>query len=233
MIHPFLFFQWLSEKLHLYQIFGFENASEMNHVTYTWLVMVILIVLAFLASRGMKAVPGGVQNLMEVVVTGIENLVDETMGHKGKVYFPLIATFALFILVSNLLGLIPGFYPPTANLNTNVALALIVFFMTHIVGIKEHGTHYIKHFMGPILWLAPLMIIIEMIGHLARPLSLSLRLFGNMYGHEIVLMIFCGLVPFLLPIPMMLMGVLVAFIQAFVFSLLAMIYIAGALEDAH
>jgi F-type H+-transporting ATPase subunit a len=195
--------------------------------------MVILVVLAFLASRGMKAVPGGVQNLMEVVVTGIENMVDETMGLKGKAYFPLIATFALFILVSNLLGLIPGFYPPTANLNTNAALALIVFFMTHIVGIKEHGTHYIKHFMGPILWLAPLMIIIELIGHLARPLSLSLRLFGNMYGHEIVLMIFCGLVPFLLPIPMMLMGVLVAFIQAFVFSLLAMIYIAGALEDAH
>ena len=233
MIHPFLFFQWLSEKIHLFQAFGFKNASEMNHVTYTWLVMVILVVLAFLASRGMKAVPGGVQNLMEVVVTGIENMVDETMGHKGKAYFPLIATFALFILVSNLLGLIPGFYPPTANLNTNAALALIVFFMTHIVGIKEHGSHYIKHFMGPILWLAPLMIIIELIGHLARPLSLSLRLFGNMYGHEIVLMIFCGLVPFLLPIPMMLMGVLVAFIQAFVFSLLAMIYIAGALEDAH
>lgn len=233
MIHPFLFFEWLSEKLHLFQSFGFEKASELNHVTYTWLVMVILVVLAFLASRGMKAVPGGVQNLMEVVVTGIENMVDETMGHKGKVYFPLIATFALFILISNLLGLIPGFYPPTANLNTNVALALIVFFMTHIIGIKEHGSHYLKHFMGPILWLAPLMIIIEFIGHLARPLSLSLRLFGNMYGHEIVLMIFVGLVPFLLPIPMMLMGVLVAFIQAFVFSLLAMIYIAGALEDAH
>ena len=233
MIHPFLFFQWLSEKLHLYQGFGFEKSSELNHVTYTWLVMLILVVVAFLAARGMKTVPGGVQNAMEVVVAGIENMVDETMGPKGKAYFPLIATFALFILVSNLLGLIPGFYPPTANLNTNVALALIVFFMTHIVGIKEHGSHYIKHFMGPILWLAPLMIIIEFIGHLARPLSLSLRLFGNMYGHEIVLMIFCGLVPFLLPIPMMLMGVLVAFIQAFVFSLLAMIYIAGALEDAH
>jgi F-type H+-transporting ATPase subunit a len=189
--------------------------------------------LAFAASRGMKMVPGGLQNFMEVVVSGLENLVEETMGHKGKAYFPLIATFALFILTSNLLGLIPGFFPPTANLNTNVALALIVFFMTHIIGLKEHGTHYIKHFTGPIIWLAPLMIIIEMIGHLARPLSLSLRLFGNMYGHEIVLMIFFTLVPFLLPIPMMLMGVLVAFIQAFVFSLLAMIYIAGALEDAH
>jgi F-type H+-transporting ATPase subunit a len=100
--------------------------------------------------------------------------------------------------------------PPTANLNTNGALALTVFAMTHIVGFKEHGISYLKHFMGPILVLAPLMFIIEVIGHLARPLSLSLRLFGNMYGHEIVLMIFFALVPFLLPVPMMLMGVLVA-----------------------
>jgi F-type H+-transporting ATPase subunit a len=123
--------------------------------------------------------------------------------------------------------------PPTANLNTNGALALTVFAMTHIVGVKEHGISYLKHFMGPILVLAPLMFIIEIIGHLARPLSLSLRLFGNMYGHEIVLMIFFALVPFLLPVPMMLMGVLVACIQTFVFTLLAMIYIAGALEEAH
>jgi F-type H+-transporting ATPase subunit a len=231
MIHPFMFLDWLSAQLQLHNLIA--DPLSLRTVTYTWVVLLLLMSLAFAASRGLKMVPGGLQNFMEVVVSGLENLVEETMGHKGKAYFPLIATFALFILTSNLLGLIPGFFPPTANLNTNVALALIVFFMTHIIGLKEHGTHYIKHFTGPIIWLAPLMIIIEMIGHLARPLSLSLRLFGNMYGHEIVLMIFFTLVPFLLPIPMMLMGVLVAFIQAFVFSLLAMIYIAGALEDAH
>lgn len=204
-----------------------------NHVTYTWFVMLVLIVVAFIAARAIKMVPAGWQNLMEAVVTGIENLIEETMGPKGKAYFPLLATFALFILVSNLVGLIPGFYPPTADLNTNVALALTVFAMTHIVGVKEHGFKYLKHFMGPIAALAPLIFIIEIIGHLARPLSLSLRLFGNMYGHEIVLMIFMLLVPFLLPVPMMLMGVLVALIQTFVFTLLAMIYIAGALEEAH
>jgi F-type H+-transporting ATPase subunit a len=203
------------------------------HVTYTWLVMAILIVAAFFASRSISLVPSGAQNFMETVVTGVEGLIEETMGEEGKAYFPLIATFALFILVSNLIALIPGFYPPTANLNTNAALALTVFVMTHVVGIKKHGLAYLKHFMGPILWLAPLIFIIEIIGHLARPMSLSLRLFGNMYGHEIVLMIFVGLVPFLLPVPMMLMGVLVAFIQTFVFTLLAMIYIAGALEEAH
>ncbi len=224
MVHPFLFLKWLEEQLHI-------HVGE--HVMYTWLVMIILIVVALVASRGIQLVPSGMQNLMESVVTGITNLAEETMGHKGMAYFPLVATFALFILVSNLIGLIPGFYPPTANLNTNAALALTVFVMTHVIGIKEHGLSYLKHFMGPILALAPLIFIIEIIGHLARPLSLSLRLFGNMYGHEIVLMIFIGLVPFLLPVPMMLMGVLVAFIQTFVFTLLAMIYIAGALEEGH
>jgi F-type H+-transporting ATPase subunit a len=224
MTHPFLFLKWLEEQLGI-------HVGE--HVMYTWFVMLVLILLAFAASRTIKMVPDGLQNFMEVVVSGVENLIEETMGHKGKAYFPLIATFALFILVSNLIALIPGFMPPTANLNTNGALALTVFAMTHIVGVKEHGISYLKHFMGPILVLAPLMFIIEVIGHLARPLSLSLRLFGNMYGHEIVLMIFFALVPFLLPVPMMLMGVLVACIQTFVFTLLAMIYIAGALEEAH
>ncbi len=224
MTHPFLFLQWIEQQLHL-------HIGE--HVTYTWLVMAILIALAFLATRAVSIVPTGLQNLMEVIVTGIEGLLDETMGEEGKAYFPLIATFALFILVSNLIALIPGFYPPTANLNTNAALALTVFVMTHVVGFKKHGGAYVKHFMGPILWLAPLIFIIEIIGHLARPLSLTLRLFGNMWGHEIVLMIFLMLVPLFLPIPMMLMGVLVAFIQTFVFTLLSMIYIAGALEEAH
>lgn len=224
MIHPFLFLQWLEQQLNLH--FG-------EHVTYTWLVMLILIAVSFLATRSASIVPTGLQNLMEVVLTGIESLLEETMGKEGKPYFPLIATFALFILVSNLLALIPGFYPPTANLNTNAALALTVFVMTHVVGFRKHGGAYLKHFMGPIWWLSPLIFVIEIIGHLARPLSLTLRLFGNMWGHEIVLMIFLMLVPLFLPIPMMLMGLLVAFIQTFVFTLLAMIYIAGALEEAH
>jgi len=224
MTHPFLFLQWLEQQLHL-------HLGE--HVTYTYFVMLVLLLVAFLATRSLSLVPSGLQNFMETVITGIDGLLEETMGEEGKEFFPLIATFALFILVSNLIALIPGFYPPTANLNTNAALALMVFFMTHFVGIRKHGIAYLKHFMGPIIWLAPLMFVIEIIGHLARPLSLTLRLFGNMYGHEIVLMIFLALVPLFLPIPMMLMGVLVAFIQTFVFTLLAMIYIAGALEEAH
>ena len=224
MIHPFLFLQWLEKQFHL-------HIGE--HVTYTWLVMILLIAVALVVKRSIKTVPSGLQNLLEPVISGIEGMIEETMGPKGKAYFPLIATIAFFILTSNLIALIPGFYPPTANLNTNAAMALTVFAMTHIIGIKEHGIGYFKHFCGPVIWLAPLIFPIEIVGHLARPLSLTLRLFGNMYGHEIVLMIFFALVPFLLPLPMMLMGVLVAFIQTFVFMLLAMIYIAGSLEEAH
>lgn len=234
MTHPFVFFKWLVEKLQ----FGFSHEmlelhGFFQHVTQTWLVMAILIGLGWLVTRKTNMVPSGLQNLMEIVLVEIERLMRETMGSRGMAYFPLIATLALFLLISNLIGLVPGFAPPTASLNTNVALALVVFAMTHVVGVREHGFAYIKHFMGPVWWLTPLILPIEIIGHLARPLSLSLRLFGNMYGHEIVLMIFFTLVPLLLPIPMMVMGILVAFIQTFVFTLLSMIYIAGALEEAH
>jgi F-type H+-transporting ATPase subunit a len=132
-----------------------------------------------------------------------------------------------------MLGLIPGFMPPTANLNTTAACAVIVFVLTHIIGLKEHGLGYIKHFTGPVWWLAPLMLPIEIVGHLARPLSLSLRLFGNMTGHELVVLVLMFLVPVFVPVVMSLMGLLVAFIQAFVFALLAMIYLGGSLEEAH
>jgi len=229
MVHPLLFlefFRKLLEPLHI-------SEAAADAIAYTWLIIALLLVLSVLATSALKSVPGGLQNFMEVVVGGIENMIVETMGEHGRPFFPLIATLAIFILVSNLIGLIPGFYPPTANINTTAACAVIVFLSTHVVGIKHHGLHYLKHFMGPIAWLAPIMFFIEVIGHLSRPVSLTLRLFGNMNGHELVLMIFFGLAPFLVPLPMMLMGVLVSFIQAFVFMLLAMIYIQGSLEEAH
>jgi F-type H+-transporting ATPase subunit a len=230
MVHPLLFLQFISSKI---QTLLHVGDAAANAIVYTWLVIILLFVLSKLATGSLKMIPSGVQNFMEVVIDGVENMVVETMGEHGRPYFPLIATLALFILVSNLIGLIPGFFPPTANINTTAACAVIVFLSTHIVGIKHHGFHYLKHFLGPIWWLAPVMFFIEVIGHLSRPVSLTLRLFGNMNGHELVLMIFFGLAPFLVPLPMMLMGVLVSFIQAFVFMLLAMIYIQGSLEEAH
>jgi len=229
MVHPYLFLQFFREIL---APLGMKEAGA-DAVVYTWLIMIGLVLMSMAATKGLKAVPSGLQNFMEVVVGGIENMLVETMGEKGKPFFPLIATLAVFILVSNLIGLIPGFYPPTANINTTAACAVIVFVTTHVVGVKEHGAGYIKHFLGPIAWLAPMMFFIEVIGHCSRVISLTLRLFGNMNGHELVLIIFFGLAPFLVPLPMMLMGVLVSFIQAFVFMLLAMIYIQGSLEHAH
>jgi F-type H+-transporting ATPase subunit a len=229
MVHPLLFLQSFRKFLEPLQI----GNTAADAIIYTWLVMIFLLLLSLLATRSLKTVPGGLQNFMEVVVGGIENMICETMGEKGKPFFPLIATLAIFILVSNLIGLIPGFFPPTANINTTAACAVIVFCSTHFVGIRNHGFHYLKHFLGPVIWLAPLMFFIEVIGHLSRVISLTLRLFGNMNGHELVLMVFFALAPFLIPLVMMVFGVLVSFIQAFVFMLLTMIYIQGSLEEAH
>jgi F-type H+-transporting ATPase subunit a len=229
MIHPILFLQFFRELLAPLHI----SPAGIDAIAYTWLIIALLAFVSVMATKTLKAVPGGLQNFMEVIIGGIENMIVETMGEHGRPFFPLIATLAIFILVSNLIGLIPGFFPPTANINTTAACAVVVFVMTHVVGVKEHGFKYIKHFLGPIMWLAPMMFFIEVIGHVSRVISLTLRLFGNMNGHELVLMIFFGLAPFLVPLPMMMMGVLVSFIQAFVFMLLAMIYIQGSLEHAH
>ncbi len=229
MVHPLLFLEFFRQFLAPLHI----SVASADAIIYTWLVIVLLLVLSVLATSAVKSIPGGLQNFMEVIIGGIENMIVENMGEHGRSFFPLIATLAIFILASNLIGLIPGFFPPTANINTTAACAIIVFFSTHVVGIKHHGVHYFKHFCGPVAWLAPAMFFIEIIGHLSRPVSLTLRLFGNMNGHELVLMVFFGLAPFLVPLPMLLMGVLVSFIQAFVFMLLAMIYIQGSLEEAH
>jgi F-type H+-transporting ATPase subunit a len=232
-----------------------------DHVTYTWLAMLILTAVAFFASRNLQLVPRGVQNVMEVVIEQFTQLIDDVMGHEGRRYLPLIASLGLFILVGNLVGLVPGFAGPTANLNTTAACALIVFVAYHVIGIRKQGfVNYLKHFCGPVPWLAPLMFPIELVSHLARPLSLSLRLFGNMFGGHVLLAIIfllTGLdgligwaltgklgaillgvpggvvmvaftVGFLLPLK-----ILVAFLQAFIFCMLSMLYIAGALEAEH
>lgn len=229
MVHPLMFLEFLRtffSPLHI-------SEASIDAILYTWLIILCLLVLSLLATKSIKTIPSGLQNFMEAVIGGIENMIVDTMGEEGRPFFPLIATLAIFVLVSNLSGLIPGFFPPTANINTTAACAVVVFLATHVVGIRQHGLGYIKHFLGPIIWLAPVIFFIEVIGHLSRPISLTLRLFGNMNGHELVLMIFFGLAPFLVPLPMLLMGVLVSFIQAFVFMLLAMIYIQGSLEHAH
>jgi F-type H+-transporting ATPase subunit a len=238
----------------------FQLPGVPNHVTYTWVVMAILIVVALVARGRLALVPRGSQNFLEVVLEQFIGMIDDVIGPKGRRFLPLIATLGLFILVGNLLSLVPGMAGPTTNLNTTAACALVVFFAYHWIGIKAQGfVHYAKHFMGPVPALAPLMIPIELISHLARPLSLTLRLFGNMTGGHILLAIIFFLmgldgligwalsgsvagaivggiggivmiaftVGFLFPLK-----ILVSFLQAFIFIMLTMLYIAGAIEEA-
>ncbi len=203
------------------------------HVAYTWIIMAILVVLSIIFTRGLKLIPAKGQNLFEAVIQGMLNFMEGVMGPEGPKYFPLIGALGFFIFISNVAGLVPGFMSPTSNLNTTAACAIVVFITYHSIGFRKHGFRYIKHFTGPIPALAPLMLPLELIGHFARPLSLSVRLFGNIKGEDLVLLILAFLVPYFVPIPLILLAIFTSFIQAFVFVLLSMIYIAGALHEAH
>jgi len=239
MEHPILFLNLLFEKMGLHVV-GADQAHSLQdyllqpHVTYTWLVMLVLVVLGKVAASRLEMVPKGGQNFFEVALTGIEDFMIGVTGEHGRFVFPLIATLGFFILISNYLGMIPGFFAPTASLNTTGACALIVVVFTHVIGVKFHGVKYVKHFMGPVWWLTPLIMPIEIIGHIARVLSLSIRLFGNVFGEELVLGILFFLAGmYLAPLPMMFLGLFTGFIQAFIFCLLSMMYFAGAMEHAH
>jgi F-type H+-transporting ATPase subunit a len=225
MEHPILF---------LDVILGKFNLHIPPHVTYSWVVMLILIGLGMMASKRISLVPTGAQNVLELVVSGLEDFMVEITGEEGRAFFPYIATLFLYIMVCNLLGLLPGFLSPTANINTPLSLALITFVYTHYLGVKFHGAKYVKHFLGPIPALAPLFFPIEIIGHFARVLSLTLRLFGNIMGEDLVLAILLFLAgTFLAPLPMMFLAVFTSVVQAFVFTLLSIMYFAGSMEHAH
>lgn len=229
MEHPILLLSWLFEKV------GLGDFAHHNiNVIYSWLVMLILIVAGKLAVGTVKLIPTGGQNFFEIVLGGFEDFMVDVMGEHGRPFFPLIGTLFLYILLMNWMGLIPGMAAPTADINTPLSMALCVFLLTHIVGIKHHGGHYLKHFLGPVWWLAPLMLIIEVISHFSRILSLTFRLFGNILGEDLVgaiLILLAG--AYFAPLPMMMLGLFTSFVQAFIFSLLTMLYIAGALEEAH
>ena len=231
------------------------------HLAHTIIVVAALSIVVYFVSRKLRdpdldIVPEsrfGILTFFEVTYEAIANLSEEMLGHHAPKFLYLIGALGYYILFSNLLGIVPGFAPPTDNINTTAAVALVVFFATHIYGFSSHGFSYVKHFAGPSPWLAPLMIPIEIIGHLARPLSLSLRLFGNMFGDHTVLAVFVmlvtGLTQFLLssnvvfwaltpislliPTVVIVLGMFVMVVQALVFCLLTMSYLAGAVSEAH
>ena len=229
MEHPYLFF------VKFFELIGLGNfAHHYPHVVYSWVIMTILLIVSAISVKGLRMVPTKAQNFFEIVVSGIEDFMVDVVGEEGRWLFPLAATVFIYIFTCNLSGLVPGFFPPTASINTTLSCAIVVVVFTHVIGIKYHGAKYIKHFMGPVWWMAPLIFLIEIIGHLARILSLTFRLFGNMAGHELVLAILFMLAGlFLAPLPIMGLGIFVAFVQAFVFFLLTLIYFSSAMEHAH
>jgi F-type H+-transporting ATPase subunit a len=203
------------------------------HTVPDYLVMVIVVavlltVLLGLMSRKPALVPRTRQNIAEMIVQMFEGLIVDTVGPEGRQYVPVIGTVGLFVFGCNMIGLIPGFMSPTSKLNVTLGCALVVFFYYHAQGVKARGLKYFKQFMGPIPALAPLMIPIEVISHFSRPVSLSMRLFGNIFAEELLIVIMASIIPLFLPLPFMAVAIFTSLIQSFVFVLLSCIYISGA-----
>jgi F-type H+-transporting ATPase subunit a len=234
-------------KANLQMYFGRQwtwQVFQTTHFEITHILggALVLLFLAFGAVRYASAVGAsgdaglippprfGLRNLFEMLADAIYGLMEGVLGPKdAKRYLPIIGSLFFFILFSNLLSLIPGFIPPTATLKTTIVLGVLVFVLTHIFGLRAHGIAYLKHFLGPVWWLAPLMLPIEIVSHIARPVSLSLRLLGNIMADHKVASVFFAMVPLLIPVPFLVMGVLVSLVQAVVFSLLSTIYISTAI----
>jgi F-type H+-transporting ATPase subunit a len=240
MEHPILFISVVLQKLGLPVPHGAVGSNFIEQIcapymTYTWFVMAFLFFVIKVTIGDLELIPGRGQNFWEVVVGSMDDFFAENMGRElADRYFPMIATFALFITVANLIGLIPGFMSPTASLNTTLALTLIVWITHHVIGFKKHGIGYLKQFAGPIPLLIPLMLPIEVISNLARIISLSVRLFGNIMAKETLLSILFLLAGgFFAPLPILLLGVLVSVVQAMVFVLLTVVYFSQAAEQAH
>ena len=234
-------------ETHFYWLQLIPGLAEVHYaVVMTVLVAATLVLTTFvarvqlgraIAREDHGLVPDGTltyRNFFEIIAESLYGLTENVIGHHdAPVYFPVVGTLFVFIFASNLVGLIPGVIPSTENLNTTLALGAFVFIYYNIAGLRAHGLSYLKHFLGPILWLSPLMLVIELASHIFRPLSLALRLRGNIMGDHVVLGVFSGLVPYLLPVVFYGLGVFVAFIQAFVFCLMTMVYISLSTSHDH
>ena len=214
-------------------IFGIKVADP-SHLVPDYLVMCLLVVLVVsvvfgLASRKLSIVPSGRQNVLELIVGMFESLINDTIGEEGRKYLPVIGTVGIFIFTANMLGLVPGLMSPTSKLNVTLGCAMTVFVYYHWQGMKAQGVlKYLKTFAGPIPAMAPLMFPIELISHFSRPVSLSMRLFGNIFAEDLLIVIIASIIPIILPLPFMALSIFTAVIQSFVFVLLSCIYIAGA-----
>lgn len=205
-----------------------------DQIVIAWFIVLASALLFPLLSRRLRTYePGWLQQMLEIGVESIHTMLDAFIGRNGRKYFPVMAGIATFILAANLITFIPGFQPPTSNLNTTVSLGVLSFLYYNFIGFRAQGFAYLKHFVGDPWWLFPVMIPIEILSHLSRPLSLSVRLFGNIFGEHTLTSVFFMLLPIGLPVVFAPLGVFVAFMQTFVFVMLSMIYVAGAVEHGH
>jgi len=210
-------------------------AAPMNNTFAMELVVFFLLIIFFVAVRSRLKVeqPGGLQNVVEMLNEYISEQAHDIIGHEYESYVPYVITLGLFILLSNLIGLVPGFDSPTADPVVPLGLAATTFIYYHFHGIRHHGVHYIKQFLGPVWWLAPLMFLIEVISHLARIMSLTIRLYANMYAGELVTLAFFSLIPILVPVIFIALHIGVALVQTFIFVMLTMVYLGMALSEEH
>lgn len=209
-----------------------------EHVVMAFFVVFLVALLTIpLRSRLRKRDPGWFQQLMELVTQSLSNMLEDIIGHgAGRRFLPLIGGFALFIFLSNFIGQFFFLQPPTQNVNTTFTLAIFACVFYHFMGLRQHGIGYFKQFLGPgppPAWMWPLMVPLEIVSHLARVLSLGVRLFGNIFGEHMAAGIFFALVPFLVPLPLMALGVFASFMQTFIFIVLTTVYIAGAEAEEH
>jgi F-type H+-transporting ATPase subunit a len=215
----------------IFTFFGLINESHgFLFITHVLLSAGIALFLAKMAMKNLQLVPTGTQNVMEAYLNGVWQMGTDVMGRDhAKKYIPLVATIGLFVFIANVIGIIPGFEAPSANLNMTLALALAVFFYYNYEGIRLHGVvNYFKHFMGPVWWLAWLMFPVEIVSHISRIISLSFRLFGNIKGDDMFLAVILMLAPWVLPLIPFALLTFGAFLQAFIFMMLTYVYLGGA-----
>lgn len=225
----------------LHNLFGLHIEY---HIFFTWLLMFCFLLFGIAVRGRLWMIPGKFQVVLEAVVGGIYDFFHDMLGHETRRFFPLVATIFIYIFLCNIMSLVPLFDSPTNLLNTTLAMAILVFIYYNYVGIRAHGFGYVKHFLGPVAILAPLMLIIELISNFSRMLSLSFRLFGNIRGKDILLGVLFllgamshstvfNVVLSLVPLPIFVLGLFVSFIQALIFALLTSMYLAGAVGEAH
>jgi len=222
------------------EIFTFLGLISHSHafiyLSHMFLTMVIVLVIAKVATSSLRLVPQGTQNVIEAYLGGVMYMGTDVVGEKeARKYLPLVATIGLFVVIANVIGIIPGFESPSGSLNFTLALALAVFVFYNFEGIRRNGViKYFKHFLGPVGWLAPLMFPIEIVSHLSRIISLSFRLFGNIKGDDLFLMVLLMLAPYVAPLPAFALLSFMALLQAFIFMMLTYVYLAGAIHiDDH